>query len=165
MLNIHESDNSEILAGLAEEIWSEYFTPLIGSEQTRYMVENFQSPSAISQQIADGFRYFLVSLSAQPIGYMAVKPEKYTEKLFLSKFYLKADYRGCGYARRMSDYLKNLAFSQGLREIYLTVNRHNHTAINAYRALGYVQSGEQVKDIGNGFVMDDYIFSLRLSKP
>jgi ribosomal protein S18 acetylase RimI-like enzyme len=37
------------------------------------------------------------------------------------------------------------------------VNRNNHNAIGAYRKHGFQVRASQVKDIGGGFVMDDYV--------
>lgn len=39
------------IADLAEIIWSQHFTPIIGKEQVDYMVEKFQSFPAIKDQI------------------------------------------------------------------------------------------------------------------
>ena len=40
--------------------------------------------------------------------------------------------------------------------IRLTVNKNNTNSISAYEKLGFINKGGVVKDIGNGFVMDDY---------
>ncbi|MFR5585739.1 MAG: hypothetical protein ACLTLQ_19640 [[Clostridium] scindens] len=53
--------DSEIqdIAILAEEIWHQHFTPIIGKEQVDYMVDKFQSYPAIKAQIEhDGYEYF-----------------------------------------------------------------------------------------------------------
>jgi hypothetical protein len=42
------------------------------------------------------------------------------------------------------------------------VNRCNGNAINAYRKHGFEVRDAQVKDIGDGFFMDDYIMALDL---
>ena len=46
--------------------------------------------------------------------------------------------------------------------MYLTVNKQNTNAINTYKTLGFSLWQEQVADIGNGFVMDDYVFKYDL---
>ncbi|MDE6957694.1 MAG: GNAT family N-acetyltransferase, partial [Lachnospiraceae bacterium] len=45
--------DSEIhaIAALAEEIWNQHFTPIIGKSQVDYMVEKFQSYKALKHQI------------------------------------------------------------------------------------------------------------------
>ena len=47
-----EADQEE-LAGLAAQIWGEYWPALIGEAQTRYMVEQFQSLDAIRRDMAE----------------------------------------------------------------------------------------------------------------
>ena len=41
--------------------------------------------------------------------------------------------------------------------LYLTVNRENAGSIAAYLAMGFRKVREQVTDIGEGYVMDDFI--------
>ncbi len=45
--------------------------------------------------------------------------------------------------------------------IRLTVNRHNAHTLTAYQHLGFQTIWEQVTDIGNGFVMDDFVLQLQ----
>ena len=53
-----------VIAGLAREIWYEYYVPLIGRAQVDYMVGKFQSPAAMLEQVQAGYRYFLVRSDA-----------------------------------------------------------------------------------------------------
>jgi hypothetical protein len=46
----------------------------------------------------------------------------------------------------------------------LTVNRFNRQAIAAYERRGFQMMGTVVKDIGDGFVMDDYRMELNLER-
>ena len=48
------------VAVLAEEIWHEHFTDIIGEAQVNYMVEKFQSYPALKAQIADGYEYYQI---------------------------------------------------------------------------------------------------------
>lgn len=51
----------------------------------------------------------------------------------------------------------------GKDDFYLTVNKQNERAVSAYTALGFKKIDEAVSDIGNGYVMDDYIMSVEPS--
>ena len=42
------------------------------------------------------------------------------------------------------------------------MNKHNAGAIAAYRRLGFAMREEVVVDIGNGYVMDDYVMAKAL---
>lgn len=150
------SDNNQIkiIEVLASEIWNEYFTPIIGKTQVDYMLEKFQSTKAITEQIENGFSYYLIKINDDFIGYLAVLPKE--NELFLSKFYIKSAERNKGYGGRAVLYLEELANETGLGKISLTVNRHNSASIKAYEKFGFKNIGEVVQDIGNGFVMDDF---------
>jgi diamine N-acetyltransferase len=62
--------------------------------------------------------------------------------------------RGCG--GRLIAQAETLARREGCRELVLAVNRGNTKAIAAYRKHGFTVREAVVKDIGGGFVMDDY---------
>ena len=46
---------------------------------------------------------------------------------------------------------------RNLDAMYLTVNKHNDIAIRAYEAKGFETIEAAETDIGEGFIMDDYI--------
>ena len=39
-----------LIAGLARQIWTEHYTPIIGAAQVEYMLGRFQSQSAIKKR-------------------------------------------------------------------------------------------------------------------
>ncbi|CAM3482912.1 GNAT family N-acetyltransferase [Marinicrinis lubricantis] len=144
------------LARLAAEIWREYYVSIITMEQIDYMIEKFQSVSAMTDQIHhQGYEYYLISHDGFAVGYMSVRQEE--QKLFLSKFYIKKEYRGRGYASRALAFLEQLCIERNLSHIWLTVNRHNESSIAVYQKKGFQIVREEAADIGNGFIMDDYI--------
>ena len=117
-------------------------------------LRRFQNASAG----AEGYRYYLVYAGAELIGYTGVHPEE--ELLFLSKLYLKKQHRGHGYGRKMIEFVAGLARELGKSGVYLTVNRYNENTIAVYHATGFETVRTQVADIGNGYVMDDYVMQL-----
>jgi diguanylate cyclase (GGDEF)-like protein len=151
------------LASLARKIWLEHYTPLIGTEQAEYMLEKFQSPQAILQDIQElEYQYDLISYQDEWAGYMAACPDDSKKAFFLSKLYVDSMYRGNHLARKMLDHLSERCLARGYTKIWLTVNKHNENSIAAYKKMGFVRGKPVVKDIGGGFVMDDYIMTLTL---
>lgn len=148
------------LAELAEQIWNEYFITVISQEQIDYMLERFQSYEALQQQAKQGYQYYFIVHHNEIVGYTAVQPA--AGKLFLSKFYLQKQSRGKGYGSAALEQLKQIAKQHQAASIWLTVNRHNDATIAMYKHKGFVVVREQAADIGNGFVMDDYIMELAL---
>src|SRR5688572_29035600 len=116
----------DAVAGLAHEIWYEYYVPLIGRAQVDYMVSKFQSSGAMAGQMREGYEYFLVQRglveqAGRPIGYCAVQPQLAENSLFLSKLYLLRDARGGGTGRVCMEFIEQLARRRGLKLLWLTV--------------------------------------------
>mgnify|MGYP000344268608 CR=1 FL=1 len=161
-LILAETD-SEIqnIATLAEEIWNQHFVPIIGKAQVDYMVEKFQSYPALKSQIEnDGYEYYQIYSSHTLVGYTGIHQEK--DALFLSKLYIKEDFRGQHLATEAFQFLVNLCKERKLNRIWLTCNKHNSNTLAIYDHLGFKITNEQVADIGNGFVMDDYILTYEI---
>ena len=152
----------ETVAELAKKIWSEHYAELLGPAQICYMVEKFQSVPAVTEQLRQGYEYFLLLLEGRAVGYTGIHAEN--GELFLSKLYLQKENRGKGYARQAMNFLEDLCRQRGLSKIWLTVNRHNDNTIAAYNAMGLTIVREQKADIGGGFFMDDYIMEKPVSR-
>lgn len=153
---VKTAQDIEEVAVLAAKIWHEYYISLLTTQQIDYMVEKFQSVTAITDQIRNqGYEYYCIQHGGTAAGYMSVRQEE--GKLFLSKFYIAKEHRGRGYASQASAFLDGLCRERGLSHIWLTVNRYNESSIAVYEKKGFRTIREQVADIGNGFVMDDFV--------
>lgn len=155
-VEVTSEDQIKRLAELASSIWHECYAELLSREQIDYMVQAFQSTDAIVQAIGhEDYHYFFMMHEDQPVGYVAIQSKQ--EKLFLSKLYLKKNMRGSNAAKKTVDFIEIYASERGLHSIWFTVNKGNERAIGFYQKMGFKTVKEQVADIGNGFVMDDYI--------
>ena len=157
-VNRNDSAAIEALAAAAAEIWTEHYTPIIGAEQTAYMIEKFQSAAAIKEQLAHGYRYDLAVENGETAGFMGYYPTD--GYMYLSKLYLYKHKRGRGLSHEMVDHVAAAAREEGLSSIELNVNRHNDGSVAAYEALGFKRIREEKNDIGNGFFMDDFVYRL-----
>ncbi|WP_163132547.1 GNAT family N-acetyltransferase [Agarivorans sp. Alg241-V36] len=158
---IKEQHDIQQLAELASEIWLEHYTPIIGLEQVKYMLATFHSATRIKQQIAaEDYSYYFIESEGKYAGYLGVQRQE--EQLFLSKIYVHSQHRGQGLAKQAMNFTKQLAKDFKLQRISLTVNRHNHDSIAAYQKMGFVKVAEQCTDIGQGYVMDDWVMALTL---
>lgn len=156
--------NSQIKAvsTLAEEIWREHYTPIIGSKQVDYMLEKFQSPDAVRNQIdSNELIYYLLYTDQRPAGYFAIQVR--ANEVFLSKLYVARSSRRLGLAKNAIDFIRNVAADNCLQRISLTINKNNSDSLAAYERLGFKNEKAMVTDIGNGFYMDDYLMVLEVS--
>lgn len=162
IFNVKNDRELREVAELANEIWHECFVGIISDEQIDYMVEKYQSYHAMKRQIAEqNYRYFAVRDEEEMCGYFAVKPED-DSRFFLSKLYLRKDKRGRGISSTMLKRVFDEAKYCGKTSVYLTVNKFNAHAIAVYKKTGFMVIDAPSTDIGNGFVMDDYVMEYKL---
>ena len=161
-LKLEEGDREGIaeMSRLATAIVRDYYDPILGTAQNDYMLALFQSESAIKNQLEHGAEYRFIEADGKNIGFMAFYPKE--DFLYLSKFYIEASFRGKGAGGKALFYLGDFAGKLGLRSIRLNVNKHNYDSIGFYESKGFVKIRDEVNDIGNGFVMDDYVYELKV---
>ena len=164
---IKSEEDQRHLAALADHIWHEYWPNLIGQAQTDYMVEQFQSLEAIERDMREhAYEYWFLrdEDDGDIVGYTGGHMEPETNRFFISKIYLLASERGKGFARRTIEFYENLCQARGLEAMYLTVNKGNDLGVRAYQGTGFITIDSVETDIGQGFIMDDFIMEKRLSK-
>jgi len=144
------------ISKMANEIWHEYFTNIIGQEQTEYMLMRFQTERKILEQMDSGYQYGFIFDGDRKIGYFAVHPEE--DSLFISKIYMYKGHRGMGLGSEAIIDILDIGRSLGMRRAYLTVNVNNELACKAYERNGFKIEKDVKKDIGDGFIMDDHIY-------
>ena len=159
-------EDIEKVALLAREIWYDTYSGYLSSEresgQIDYMLGKFQSPIAIKNQIEEeGFQYYLLVVEDQEVGYLALQPQE--DSVFLSKLYLQTIWQGKNLSSKIFKFIHDKTKKMEKNRIWLTVNRNNTRAIAAYEKYGFVKTGDQIKDIGAGCVMDDHIMSKQVN--
>jgi ribosomal protein S18 acetylase RimI-like enzyme len=157
------ADDIELTAKLAHKIWNQHYVPIIGQEQVNYMVEKFQSVEAITNQLNEGYLYYLIAHDNNPCGYLALVPDKEKSKLMISKIYVDADFRGLNLGTKLLNFTIEKAIQEGLKTIWLTVNKNNTNSINWYKKKGFLIKEKIEIDIGNSFIMDDYLLEKSVS--
>ena len=80
------------------------------------------------------------------------------KRLFISvKIVYKKRVQTSRYWQTSFEKIKEIADNFGYAKIRLTVNKNNKHTIDAYLKYRFTIIAQDVTDIGNGFVMDDYI--------
>lgn len=176
----------EFLAKIAREIWLGYWPPIIGIEQTEYMIEKFHSVDAMAEDIAQhGYRFWLLrNEQGECVGYTGGATEiasgdpqqdaaivhnqvvhnRWSRRFFISKVYLFPEQRGKHYSSEVLAFYQKLCEREGLDAMYLTVNVNNKLGIRAYEGNGFTIVDKHASPIGKGFVMDDYIMAKEINR-
>ncbi|MDR2749401.1 MAG: GNAT family N-acetyltransferase, partial [Clostridiales bacterium] len=151
-------ESAKLLSELAESIWNSHYKSIISQDQISYMTKKFQSESAIKDQINfGGYVYYIAYWDGTPAGYCGIIPDP--PALMLSKLYVDEAFRRKGIAR---SFLRQMLEDFKPTLVWLTVNKHNASSIEAYKKMGFEVVESMTTDIGNGYVMDDYRMALEI---
>lgn len=155
-LSVATTQDIPAIAKLAETIWKQHYTSIIGTDQINYMLEMMYSYQSLTEQMTEkGHVFYLINESEKCIGFISVSPmENATHSYFLHKFYLLQELAGKGAGTEAFIQLLKLLHPE---EIRLTVNRQNFKSINFYFKNGFKIEQVADFDIGNGYVMNDFV--------
>ena len=146
----------EALCALARSIWRAHYPPIIGTAQTEYMLAQRYDPAVVLAELGRGDVWWDVLREDGELAAFA-STLRTGDELKLDKLYVDPARQRRGLGAMLIGRACERARALGLRSLVLAVNKHNHTAIAAYRKHGFVIRESVVKDIGEGFVMDDYV--------
>jgi ribosomal protein S18 acetylase RimI-like enzyme len=148
---------------VAHKIWHAHYPGIITIEQIDYMLERGYTSVVIREEIeTKGIFWNAIKDDSAIIGMISVGP--YGDSVMkLHKLYLLPEYHGMGIGSRALEMAEQIAQRQNAATLVLNVNRHNPKAISAYKRAGWKIAGETVVEIGNGYVMDDYVMSKALT--
>ena len=159
---VTSSQDIKTVAQLAHDIWTQHYVPIIGKDQVDYMLDKFQDAEAIKHQIETGYEYFLIYHEEIPSGYLALVPDVNEKRMMISKIYVDSRFRGLNLGSKFLDFSIEKARNGTFNSIWLTVNKNNTKSIEWYQSKGFSIKENIEIDIGNGFVMDDYLMEMPL---
>lgn len=158
-VNVRPVERAElsIVRQLAGYIWPRVYPGIISEAQIHYMLERFYDLGTMWGEMEHrGVCYAFIEIDGKPSGYLSFEALRQEKSAFLHKLYVMPEFHGIGAGAIALDWVEHTVSRAGLRQVKLRVNKHNAQAIRAYLRRGFEFVGEDVSDIGGGFVMDDY---------
>jgi ribosomal protein S18 acetylase RimI-like enzyme len=161
-LDALDAADFETLARLAEAIWRSHYTKIIGSAQIDYMLAERYTPEKLRLYLNADDRWLMLLRTDSPtgsrvVGYCSYALADDPGEMKLEQLYLLPELHGQGLGRLMLHHVEEQACARGRGTLLLQTNKRNDIAIAFYRKAGFAVREEAVFDIGNGFVMDDYV--------
>ena len=151
-----DQDDISTIGYLAYEVWPVTYKEILGPEQLAYMLQLFYSPQALEQQILKLKHQFIIAeIDLEEVGFASFS--KVSPAIWkLHKLYVLPGLQGKGIGRALVDMLEEEVRTNNGAHLILNVNKNNK-ALHFYESLGFVIEKNELIDIGNGFVMDDYV--------
>ena len=150
---------------LADYLWPKAFASILSAKQIDYMMEMMYSYDSLEKQMEQGHQYAIVREGDANIGYVSYEVNhNQSGKTKIHKLYISPEYQRRGIGKLMINYVTQRAIEAKNNALFLNVNKYNHGAIDFYNKHHFILIKEEEIDIGNGFIMDDYVFELALNK-
>lgn len=159
-------EDINIIRDIAEKTWFVTYGELLSIEQMDYMFKWMYSVESIKKQMTElGHVFFIAYLLDKPLGYVSVEQQD-KDVTHLHKLYILPSGQKKGIGKILIQ--KAFDFARASSEnascaVELNVNRYNK-AVLFYKKMGMRIIFEGDFDIGNGYLMTDYILRIDLEK-
>lgn len=151
----------ETISKLADTVWNQHYRSIITQEQINYMLGKMYCLESLRDQMENqGHRFFLIAIEGKTLGFISVRQES-GEEWLLNKFYIDQTFAAKGIGSKSFDLLME---SLKPSKMTLTVNRQNFKSINFYFKKGFVIERVADFDIGEGYVMNDFVMIWEASR-
>ena len=144
----------ELIRNLATAIWHAHYIDIIGLQQVEYMLDKMYDAQSLTKQLTEeGHRFYFIETKDAIIGFISVSTSNQKD-YFIHKFYIQQTASAKGVGTITLNELTNLLKP---KTYTLTVNRQNYKSINFYFKNGFVINEVADFDIGNGYLMNDFV--------
>lgn len=157
---IREAKKADIPAiyDLAVKTWKITYPSIISNEQIDYMIEKMYSNEKLNEVIEEeNFNFLLFESENQLVGFCSVEHNYNNEAITrIHKLYVDPEVQGKKIGQQLLANAQVLGKKNNSSKLHLNVNKNN-LAVNFYFKQNFTVEREEVLDIGNGYVMDDYV--------
>jgi diamine N-acetyltransferase len=145
------------IAVLAGMVWRAHYPGIISHEQIDYMLARMCAVEVMHRELSNGTAYDRLLVNEELRGFASYAPTRTVGEFKLHQLYIHPDAQRQGLGGLLLARVQNVARERGFEVLVLAVNKRNTNAITAYRKHGFTIRESVVVDIGDGFVMDDFV--------
>ena len=147
---------------LAKRSWEVAYADILKQGQIDYMLDLMYSADAIRIHLENpNFHYYLIKENDEFLGFIGFEFHQELGTTKLHRIYFLKEAQGKGLGKKALNFIKEEVKKIGDKRITLAVNKNNQ-AKSFYESQGFNVYDEGIFDIGNGYVMDDFLMELLL---
>ena len=157
-IKVATAQDLHVIQKLAQTIWPISYAGIISTEQISYMLKLIYNPQALKIQHEKGHQFVIAFSNDIPIGFASFsqKSENEFSTFRLHKLYVLTTHHAKGTGSFLLDYVCKESKYAGGNLLELNVNKSNPATI-FYAKKGFNVFKEEILEIENGYVMDDYV--------
>lgn len=159
---IIEKANLGRIREIAYQTWPEAYKNVITPEQISYMLKMMYDSQPLEVQFLAGHIFIVLKEDGKDMGFVAFeKNYDGSDSTKIHKLYVLPECQGKGFGKKLIDKAISEINTENQKSLILNVNKKN-PSLNFYEKIGFIKAREMVIDIGNGFLMDDYIMEKKI---
>ena len=156
------TEHIPIVIDLTKKIWPVAYGEILSKAQLDYMIDKFYNETALIDLMQKGHVFYLAQDNNDNyLGFVSYEINSEPNKTKIHKIYVLPETQGTGLGKQFFELVKQKANENHQKAIFLNVNKYNK-AIHFYTKLGFIKVKDEVIDIGEGYVMDDYVMEVTL---
>jgi ribosomal protein S18 acetylase RimI-like enzyme len=155
-------EDLKIIQSIAHRTWPDTFGKILSQAQIDYMLHSFYDLPHLQEQNEKGHIFLLADESGEKLGFTGFEMNQEPGKTKIHKIYILPDAQGKGIGKKLIQAITEIALENEQTNILLNVNKYNEGAIDFYENLGFINIKSEIIDIGNGYVMDDFVFEIKI---
>lgn len=145
---------------LANRIFGQHFSQLMPRPQIDYILDTYNSFNTINERITTGgYRYYNIVCDSRPAGFFAFVP-RLGEAVEITEIGVIKKQRGKGCCKKALGFIVSKAKEGGARTVKIKIDKKNETALNAFKALGMQEIGEEQTKLMGDFFIEQTILAL-----
>ena len=152
------------IAQLARTVWQLAYRDIISQAQIDYMLgQRYGAPRLLEELARPDIWWDQAFVGARRLGFAATQATATPAEFKLDKLYVHPEAQRQGVDSALLQHVAQRCRARGGKHLILAVNKNNAQAIAAYRKNGFEVRESVCVEIGNGFVMDDFIMARSLA--
>lgn len=157
LLRKGKEEDIESIREIAHRTWPEAYAAVISAEQIGYMLDKMYNKGELLSQFQQGYVFLMAEQDNKDLGFAVFSKTDLKNQVYkLHKLYVLPETHGQGVGKLLINEVVNLIRRAGGKVLELNVNRGNK-ATEFYKKAGFSVKEAVDLDIGNGFLMNDYV--------
>lgn len=147
-----------IVRAMASIAFPDTYKDILTSSQIEYMMNMMYGTEVLEKQLRnENYQFLLAKDNDEYLGYLAYELNYSSDQeTKIHKIYILPSAQGKGIGKLFIETIIPIVLEMNNQALVLNVNRFNK-AVGFYKNLGFDIAEDMDLDIGNGYIMEDYV--------
>ena len=164
MVTIRKASEKDIavIQEIVQQTWPVTYGEILSQDQISYMLKLMYSSEKLTSQLNNGHDFYIAEENGEYFGFAGIELHYNAHNMLrLHKIYVLPSAQGKSVGLSLIKKIVDVGLAENQENINLNVNRYNK-AKTFYEKLGFEVVKEENIDIGNGYLMEDFVMEVKM---